>query len=81
MKTHPGYTDAIIHAAHLDAFRAEVMANNPEYTRGIVEVITYALVDNNDDEEDPDTIKEWVIAEGIKATAEIDAPKNPSPKH
>ena len=31
--------------------------------------------------EQPEEINVWVIAEGIKATAEIDAPKNPSPKH
>lgn len=76
MKTRPGYTDAITHAAHLDAFRDEVMTNNPEYTRGIVEVITYAFVEN-DTEGDTDHIKEWVVDQGIEATAAIDAPKNP----
>lgn len=72
MHTHPGYTEAITQAAHLDAFRDEVMESNPEYTRGIVEVITYAFV-RNDDEGDTDHIKDWVVAQGIELTAAIDA--------
>lgn len=69
-----GYQAAMDAAVGLDAFRAEVADGNPEYTRGIVEVIGYAFVDTEDDfDHGSDYLRDKIMAHGRALTAAFDA--------
>lgn len=60
-----GFDRALRTAADLDAFGDEVMEHNPEYTRGIVELIIngFMIIDEGDDL-GCDDIREYVINAG-----------------
>lgn len=62
-----GYNTAVEVAAGLDAFTDEVMENNSEYHRGIIELIAYAFIDTEDNVE-PSNDEVWneIIADGKK---------------
>lgn len=69
-----GYKTAMDVAVGLDAFRTEVADGNPEYTRGIVELIAYAYVDTEDDyDHGSDYLRDKIMAHGRALTAAFDA--------
>lgn len=62
-----GYNTAVEVAAGLDAFTDEVMENNSEYHRGIIELIAYAFIDTEDNvEPSNDVVWSEIIADGKK---------------
>lgn len=69
-----GYQVAMGAAVGLDAFRTEVMENNEEYTRGIVELIAYAYVDTEDDyDHGSGFLHDKIVEHGVALTAAFDA--------
>ena len=67
-----GFNAALDAAVNLDAFRDEVMRDNPEYTRGIVELILNGFMSNDhDDDFGADYMRECVVNRGRARAVEL----------